>query len=58
LGEYIKKWRSEQGLFRRDLAEMIRVDEMTVVKWEKGRTNPNKQNLEGLEKILGDLPSS
>jgi len=37
---------------------MIRVDEMTVVKWEKGRTNPNKQNLEGLEKILGDLPSS
>jgi ribosome-binding protein aMBF1 (putative translation factor) len=37
---------------------MIGVDEMTIVNWEKGRTKPIKQNLERLEKILGDLPSS
>jgi DNA-binding XRE family transcriptional regulator len=41
-----------------DLAKRIGVSEMTVVNWEKGRTKPIKQNLERLEKILGDLPSS
>jgi DNA-binding XRE family transcriptional regulator len=48
----------EQGLFQRDLAKIIGVDEMTIVNWEKGRTKPIKQNLERLEKILGNLPSS
>ena len=41
-----------------NLAKRIGVSEMTVVNWEKGRTKPIKQNLERLEKILGDLPSS
>jgi transcriptional regulator with XRE-family HTH domain len=58
LGERIKKWRLEQGLFQSDLAKMIGVDEMTIVNWERGSTKPIKQNLERLEKILGDLPSS
>jgi len=55
LGERIRKWRLEEGLFQRDLAKIIGVDEMTIVNWEKGRTKPIKQNLERLEKILGDL---
>jgi transcriptional regulator with XRE-family HTH domain len=58
LGERIKKWRLEQGLIQKELAKLIGVDEMTVVNWEKGRTKPIKQNLEKLEKILGNLPSS
>jgi transcriptional regulator with XRE-family HTH domain len=58
LGEGIKKWRLEHGLFQADLAKVIGVSKMTVVNWEKGRTKPIKQNLERLEKILGDLPSS
>jgi len=58
LGDRIKKWRLEQGLFQRDLAKIIGVDEMTIVNWEKGRTKPIKQNSEKLEKILGNLPSS
>jgi DNA-binding XRE family transcriptional regulator len=57
LGEYIRKRRSEQGLFQKDLAEMIGLDEMTVLNLEKRRTKPNKQNLEKVEKMLGDLPS-
>ena len=57
LGERIKKWRLEHGLFQKDLAKMIGVDEMTIVNWEKGRTKPVKKSLERLEKILGDLPS-
>ena len=40
------------------LAKMIGVSEMTVINWEKGGTKPNKQSLERLEKILGNLPSS
>jgi ribosome-binding protein aMBF1 (putative translation factor) len=57
LGEYIKKRRSEQGLFQKDLAKMIGVDEMTVFNWEKRRIKRNKQNLERVKKMLGDLPS-
>jgi DNA-binding XRE family transcriptional regulator len=58
LGERIRKWRLEHGLFQTDLAKKIGVSEMSIVNWEKGRTRPNKQSLERLEKILGNLPSS
>jgi transcriptional regulator with XRE-family HTH domain len=52
LGERIKKWRLEQGLFQRDLAKIIGVDEMTIVNWEKGRTRPKGKNLERIKTIL------
>jgi len=58
LGECIRKWRLERGLFQVDLAKRIGVSEMTIVNWEKGRTKPIKQNFERLKKILGDFPSS
>jgi len=51
LGERIKKWRLEQGLFQKDLAEMIGVDEMTIVNWEKGKTKPIRTKLEKLIRI-------
>ena len=54
LGDRIRKWRLERGLFQRDLAKKIGVSEMTIVNWEKGRTKPIKQNIEKLEKILGN----
>ncbi len=53
LGERIKKWRLEQGLFQRDLAKLVGVDEMTIVNWEKGRIKPTQKNLERIKKILG-----
>jgi repressor LexA len=56
LGERIKKWRLEQGLFQRDLAKMVGVDEMTIVNWEKEKTKPTKRNLERIKKILGVEP--
>ena len=43
----------EQGLLQVDLAKMVGVNEMTIVDWEKGRTNSAKKNLEGLQKLLG-----
>jgi transcriptional regulator with XRE-family HTH domain len=53
LGERIKKWRLEKGLFQRDLAKLIGVDEMTIVNWEKGRTKPTEKNIERIKEILG-----
>jgi predicted transcriptional regulator len=53
LGERIKKWRLEQGLFQRDLAKLVGVDEMVIVNWEKGRTKPTRRNLGRIKKILG-----
>ena len=35
VGERIRKWRLEQGLFQVDLAKRIGVSEMTIVSWEK-----------------------
>jgi len=52
LGERIKKSRLEQGLFHRDLARMVAVDEMSIVNWERGRTNSMRKNWERLEGIL------
>ncbi len=56
LGERIKKWRAEQGLFRRDLAKRLHADEMTIVNWEKGRVRPTKRNLEKLRALFGFEP--
>jgi len=52
LGERIKKWRVERGLFLKELARMIGVGEMTIVDWEKGGIRLIKWNLEKLNKIL------
>jgi DNA-binding transcriptional regulator YiaG len=45
LGERIRKWRLEKGLFQVDLAKRVGVSEMTIVNWEKGRMKPIKDPL-------------
>ena len=52
LGDRIKKWRLERGLFQVDLAKRIGVSEMTIVNWEKGRTKPKEKNIEKLKAAL------
>jgi ribosome-binding protein aMBF1 (putative translation factor) len=39
LGECIRKWRLQEVLSRKDLAKMIKGNEMTKVSWEKKRIN-------------------
>ena len=34
LGDYIRKWRMEQGISQVELAKAIGVHEMTIVNWE------------------------
>ena len=50
LGEYIKKWRLEQGLLQTELAKMLGVNEMTIVNWETGKTKPTVASLKKIEK--------
>jgi len=52
LGERIKKWRLGRGLFQKDLAKMVGADEMTIVNWEKERTELTKKNIEKLKAAL------
>lgn len=40
LGQRIRKARLERGLYQRDLAKELGVDEMTIVNWERGKTVP------------------
>ncbi len=57
LGEGIKKWRLERGLFQVDLPKRIGVSEMTIVNWEKGRNYPMERNLMRIKEILEELSS-
>jgi DNA-binding XRE family transcriptional regulator len=52
IGDHIKKRRLELGLFQKQVAEIIGVDECTVTNWEKGRTSPA---LRLLPKTIGFL---
>jgi len=38
----IRKCRLEKGMRQVDLAERLGVNEMTIVNWEQGKTEPNK----------------
>ena len=53
LGERVRRFRLEQGLYQVQLAELARVDEMTIVNWEKGRTVPRGERLARLATALG-----
>jgi len=56
LGERIRRFRLEQGLYQAQLATRIGVDEMTIVNWEKDRTVPRGERLRRLAKALGVKP--
>ena len=45
--------RKQHDLTRVELAQMIRVTEMTLFNWEKGKTHPRKIYLEKLSEIFG-----
>jgi len=43
----------EKGLFQKQLARLIGVDEMTIINWEKDRTKPRGREFSKLIKFLG-----
>lgn len=65
LGEYIRKWRMEQGISQVSLAEKLGVNEMTIVNWETRGMVPTikslrkklKEAVPGVGRFLPSLPS-
>ncbi|WP_438466056.1 LexA family transcriptional regulator [Streptococcus pluranimalium] len=50
--EKIKKRREELGLKQIQVAEQLGISKQSYFAWEKGKTKPNKKNLEKLEHLL------
>jgi ribosome-binding protein aMBF1 (putative translation factor) len=50
--------RIDKGIFQADLAKMLRVDEMTIVNREKGRTKPGKKYFEWLKGVIPEIGGS
>ena len=57
-GDHIKKRRLELGLYQRQVAKILEVDESTVTNWEKNRTGPTRQLLPKVIQSLGYDPAS
>jgi len=52
IGDVIRKLRIERGLFQKQLARGIGVDEVTIVNWEKSRTRPGRRHMERLSEYF------
>ena len=56
LGEHIKKVRKERGLLQREVAKALRVDSMSLVNWEKNRTQIGVRFVPAIIRWLGYDP--
>jgi transcriptional regulator with XRE-family HTH domain len=56
LGDHIRAWRMDRGLFQRDVARLVDVTTDTVRNWEKNRSNPDLRALPGVLEFLGYDP--
>jgi DNA-binding XRE family transcriptional regulator len=56
LGDHIKKRRLELGLFQKDVALILGVDESSVTNWEKNRTKPMLHLFPKIIEFLGYVP--
>ena len=56
LGQRITRLRRERGLQQQQLAQLARVDEMTIVRWEKDRSAPKGPRLTRLLRALDAQP--
>lgn len=58
LGELIRKHRIDNGLFARELGNLVGVTEDTILNWEKNRTHPAHEQLLLLKEHLKINPFS
>jgi transcriptional regulator with XRE-family HTH domain len=56
LGEHIRKRRLELGLTQKDAAGRLGVNLWTVLNWEKGKTEPPVEVIQGIIEFLGYDP--
>jgi len=56
LGEHLRKRRLDLALYQRQVATKLGVDEITIVNWEKERTQPSIRQLPKIIAFLGYVP--
>jgi transcriptional regulator with XRE-family HTH domain len=56
LGDHIRKRRLDLGLFQRQVAEQIGVDETTIWNWECHKSSPQVHNISAVVRYLGYDP--
>ncbi len=56
IGDHIRKRRLDLGLFQRQAAAQIGVDEASIWNWEKGGVKPEIRHLPGIIRFLGYNP--
>ena len=56
LGDHIRKRRLELGLYQREVASKIGVDESTVYRWERNETSPPSRFIPQIINFLGYNP--
>jgi DNA-binding XRE family transcriptional regulator len=52
-GQQVKKFRLEKELSQKALAEMLEVNKMTIVNWEKDRRKPSREHKERIIDFFG-----
>ena len=52
IGEAIRKRRLDLGLRQADVAEIIGCNQMTIVNWEKGHTDPRTNKMANVKNFL------
>lgn len=48
----LKQWRQLAGLTQKQLAEKVEKNQATIVRWEKGETQPKADDIAKIEKVL------
>jgi len=56
LGDHLKKARKERGLLQREVAKALKVDSMSLVNWEKNRTESGARFVPAIIEWLGYDP--
>ena len=56
IGEFLRKRRLDLGLRQKAVAKIIGCNQMTVVNWEKGHTQPRINHMAGVTRFLGFNP--
>ena len=54
LGERLRRFRLENGLSKRSVANMLGVSIPTIMRWEEGVSIPNDYNRHKIERLLAE----
>ena len=53
IGEYIRRWRKEQKLTQKQMADLLFVNKASIQHWEKGITDPTYYCIKVIHEVTG-----